>query len=78
MFDMRSNDEAEGERMTIGETLLWREEPVIGLGIETVPGSGFAPGFPGCCPLRLLRPKNVSASLRTWEKSCLRENKRMT
>jgi hypothetical protein len=74
-LDMRIRDEAEGERRMIGswflELPLFRGwvRPADGAGTT---GCGLLPGFApgGYCPVReRLRPRKVSATLRTCEKS---------
>ena len=78
MFDIRRREEAEGERRMIGNER--REEDETGsngfFGIEPGPADGIGglmPGFvlPGGYWLARdrLRPRNISAVLRTWEKS---------
>ncbi len=79
MFDIRRREEAEGERRIIGYE---RREEVDEtgskgfFGIATGPADGIGgliPGFElpeGYWPARdRFRPRNISAVLRTWEKS---------
>lgn len=66
MFDMRSSEDAEGERRIIGSARLEFETA----GREVREADGWALGF-GTGALRcLFLPRKVSAALRTWEKSC--------
>lgn len=75
-FDMRIRDDADGERRMIGSG---RDEPFFedggpspaeGVGRSAdLLGAAFV--APVVVPARLLRPRKVSALLRTCEKSCV-------
>lgn len=75
MFDMRRRDEAEGESRMIGsgrrEGFFERDTSE-----EALPAEGKGAGTEDCCTGRgRLRPRNISADLRTCEKSCGGEKK---
>lgn len=83
MFDIRRREEAEGERRMMGygrEEEEFVEEGGAGCLIRDAPlgidvDAAFMPGFAmfacACWPGReRLRPRNISAVFRTWEKSC--------
>jgi hypothetical protein len=78
MFDKRISEDAEGDRRIIGSGRLadvpgrpgffGRGRPADGAGTVRAFAPGLAPG--GNWPVReRLRPRNVSATFRTWEKS---------
>lgn len=75
MFDMRSKEEAEGERRTMGSErfeFTFDCTGFAGVGTGRV-ASVLDCGCPGLAPdAVLLFPRKSSACLRTWEKSCLR------
>jgi len=78
MLDMRSCEEAEGERRMMGsERFEFTFDccGLVGAGTGRV-ASVLDCGCPGLAPGAVLRfPRKSSACLRTWEKSCLRQKR---